>query len=100
MTTYCCVVSLLPLLVIHNLCHMVGMPGIQPQLTSSLQSCAPPCFDYIHNDDLPTFFNVKKLKGFIVSLKLPKLWYSYKHYIPKRINNMPWAKQLFFSLFY
>jgi hypothetical protein len=62
MTTYCCVVGLLPLLVIHNLCHMVGMLGIQLQLAGWLQSCAPPCFDYICSDDLPTFSNVKKLK--------------------------------------
>lgn len=64
---------------------MVGIHGIQLQLVSWLQSCAPPCFDYIRSDDLPTFSNVKKLKGFIVFLKLPKLWYSYKHYIPEII---------------
>ncbi len=93
MTTYCFVVGLLPLSIIHNLCRMVGMLGIQPQLASWLQSCTPPCFDYICSDDLPTFSNVKKLKRFIVFLKLPKLWYSYKHYIPKALNNMPWGKQ-------
>jgi len=36
MITYCCVVGLLSLLIIQNLCHMVGMPDIQPQLTSWL----------------------------------------------------------------
>jgi hypothetical protein len=63
--------------------------------------CSPLLFDYIdRNDDFPTFSNVKKLKGFIVSLKLPMLWYSYKHYILKGLNNMPQGKQLFISLFY
>jgi hypothetical protein len=76
MKTDFCVVGLIPLLFIHNLCHMVGIPGIQLQLVSWLQSCAPPCFDYICSDDLPTLSNFKKLKGFTVSLKLPKLWYS------------------------
>ncbi len=54
MKTYFCVVGLIPLLVIHNLCHMVGILGIQLQLVCWMQSCAPPCFDYIHSDDLPT----------------------------------------------
>ncbi len=36
MTAYCCVVGLILMSVIHNLCHMVGRPSIQPQLASWL----------------------------------------------------------------
>ncbi len=64
------------------------MLGIQPQLASWLHLCVRLCFDYICSDDLPTFSNVKKLKGFIVSLKVSKLWYSYKRYILEGLNNM------------
>ncbi len=91
MTTHCCIMHLI-LCSFHNLCHMVGMPSVQLQLVSWLQSCAPfALIPFIVMISQPCLMS-KELKGFIISLKLPKLWYSYKHCIPEGLNNMPRGK--------